>query len=90
MTIDLLDAQKERIGRLVWEHIDGVAKNVMPMLNAINNDALSGIMVVSREEWDRCLERIQDLQRTVTQLERRAMSHGRDQLSDGVRKVISR
>lgn len=90
MTITLLESQKERIGRLVWENIDGVARNVMPMLQALNNDPTSGIRVVTRDEWDRCLERIHELQRTVTQLEQRAADYTREHVSEPVRKALAR
>ena len=90
MTIDLLDAQKERIGRLLWEHIDGVARNVMPVINALNNDPTAGIRVVSREEWERCLTRIHDLQQAVSELERKALDFGREQLPSGVRPSLKR
>ncbi len=90
MTIDLLDTQKERIGRLLWEHIDGVARNVMPVINALNNDPASGIRVVSREEWERCLARLHELQQVVGELERRAVDFGREQLPSGVRPSLKR
>jgi hypothetical protein len=90
MTLDLLDSQKERIGRLLWEHIDGVARNVMPVLNALNADPGTGIRVVSREEWDRCRARIHELQRAVAELERMALEFGRDQLPNRATPSLKR
>jgi BMFP domain-containing protein YqiC len=55
MTVpSLTREQRERIGHLIWAHIDGVAANVDAVIRAINADALCGIRIVASEEWDRC------------------------------------
>lgn len=80
MTLTLLDWQKERLGRLIWSHIDGVASNVMPLLTAINQDVTHNVMVVARDEWERCQSSFIALQAAIETLESRLHDLSPDQV----------
>lgn len=42
--------QRERLGHLIWAHVDGVAENVEHLIRAINADSLTGIRIVAADE----------------------------------------
>ena len=89
MAVELLDHQKERIGRLIWTSIDGVAKYVMPVLIALNADTATGIRIVAHEEWARCLDWLQTLQPLLAELESKTVEYSRDRIIGRMRKILT-
>jgi hypothetical protein len=64
--------QRERVGKLIWTHVDGVAENVESLIRAINADSLSGIRIVATDEWEKCLRAAKSLQQLLQFLEDQA------------------
>jgi hypothetical protein len=88
MTLTLLDCQKERIGRLIWANIDGVAKNVMPVLTALNADVATGVKVVAHDEWERCQDRLRVLHTLLADLESRTVEYSQEQIVGRLRALL--
>ena len=81
MTLMLTEEQRKRLGRMIWQHVDGVAKNVHPLISAINAEPLTGIKVVAVDEWDRAMLNFHALQDLVHELEGRATSAAGDAMA---------
>ncbi|MGC4105245.1 MAG: hypothetical protein QM753_02670 [Thermomicrobiales bacterium] len=90
MTIPTLsDEQRRALGRLIWDHIDGVAENVQTLLSAINRDVICGVRVVATQEWEKANAALQALQDLAAQLEERASSVTTDHLRGQVRELAA-
>ena len=63
MTVPKLSReQRERVGKLIWTHVDGVAENVEYLIRAVNTDSMVGIRIVATDEWERCVRAAKQLQ----------------------------
>lgn len=81
MTIPTLsDDQRRALGRLIWEHIDGVTGNVQTLLHAINRDVVCGVRVVATQEWERANAALRVVQELARQLEESASGVNSDHL----------
>ncbi|MGN6031695.1 MAG: hypothetical protein ACTHQE_08510, partial [Thermomicrobiales bacterium] len=81
MTIPTLsDQQRRALGRLIWEHIDGVTGNVQTLLHAINRDVVCGVRVVATQEWERANSALRVVQDLARQLEESASGVSTDHL----------
>lgn len=76
--------QRERIGKLIWAHVDGVAENVEHLIRAINTDSLAGIRVVAADEWDRCQRAAKQLQTLLLAME----DHATREIMDSMRSRL--
>ncbi len=86
----LQSCQKERLGRILWANIDGVARNVMPLINAVNGDVATGVRIVAIEEWERCQERLHALYDLLLDLESRTVECSQAQIAGRLRAIIQR
>jgi len=68
----MTDNQRERLGKLIWQHVDGVTRNVNQLIGAINADPMVGIKVVAVDEWEKCVSALHTLQDLARQLEEKA------------------
>jgi hypothetical protein len=89
MTVTLSECQKERIGRIIWANVDGVAKNVMPLLSALNADVATGVKIVAREEWEWCQGRLRSLLDLIADLEAKSADCAQEQFVERLRALFS-
>jgi hypothetical protein len=87
MTLVLTEEQRKRLGRMIWQHVDGVAKNVQPLISAINAEPLTGIRVVAVDEWDKAMLKLHALQVLVHELEGKATSAAGDAIAPVARRL---
>jgi len=75
MTIPTMsDDQRRYLGKLIWNHIDGVAENVNTLLNAINRDVICGVRVVATQEWEKANAALRSLQDLAKHLDESSAS----------------
>lgn len=87
MTIPTLsDEQRRVLGRLIWDHIDGVTENVHLLLHAINRDVVCGVRVVATQEWEKASAALRTLQDLAKHLEATAPATRLDTLVAQIRE----
>ena len=88
MALTLRECHKERAGRIIWANVDGVAKNVMPLLLALNDDVATGVKVVARDEWKWCQDRLRSRHDLIAPLEAKTSDSAQEQVLERLRALF--